>query len=303
MLAHLLARLLRFSFLLALVGASSYGYAANPCPADTPATCHHGKGLLWKIEHAGQAPSFLFGTIHLADPRVTSLPAPVMQRFDQADSFTMEVVVDESAMTQMKQTMFFQDERTLEGVLGAARYQKVKRALARHGTPLAHEPSKQKPWVVATTLAVPPQTNFLDLKLQARAIEQRKPLHALESMQEQLSIFDDLSLSDQIALVDDALAQHPQLAQRIEEMVRAYVARDLDEIRAIGDRDPLADADLQERVMHRLVVERNRRMLERMRPRLAEGNAFIAVGALHLPGENGLLQLLEQAGYNVHAVY
>jgi uncharacterized protein YbaP (TraB family) len=53
----------------------------------------------------------------------------------------------------------------------------------------------------------------------------------------------------------------------------------------------------------RFILDRNRRMVERMGRRLFEGNAFIAVGALHLPGEDGILRLLEQQGYAVTAVY
>ena len=52
-----------------------------------------------------------------------------------------------------------------------------------------------------------------------------------------------------------------------------------------------------------VVVNRNRRMLERIQPRLREGNAFIAVGALHLPGKDGLLTLLRNKGYRVSPVY
>jgi uncharacterized protein YbaP (TraB family) len=55
--------------------------------------------------------------------------------------------------------------------------------------------------------------------------------------------------------------------------------------------------------MERLLFQRNRRMVERMAVRLAEGNAFIAIGALHLPGDQGVLALLEQQGYEVSVVY
>ncbi|UCE88321.1 MAG: TraB/GumN family protein [Pseudomonadota bacterium] len=64
-----------------------------------------------------------------------------------------------------------------------------------------------------------------------------------------------------------------------------------------------SDPEIAELFTRRFIVERNRLMLERMQPRLREGNAFIAVGALHLPGEQGLLRLLERRGYRVKAIY
>jgi len=298
------ARRLAQVLVLALLGAAALGHAAPPCTTgDVTPACRYATGLLWKIERPGQKPSHLFGTIHLSDPRVVSLPPPVLRRFDTAASFTMEVVLDATVLSDLTDTMFFKDERTLAGVLGPRRYAAVKRALARHGTPLMGEPSKQKPWVVATQLAVPPQQSILDLELQARAARLGKPVHGLESAREQIDVFDKLAMTDQIALLDDALAQHPQLAQRIEDMVRAYMARDLREMGAIVERQRLSDAHLHERIMDRLLVTRNRRMAERMQPRLTEGDAFIAVGALHLPGEGGVLALLEQAGWQVTPLY
>ena len=60
---------------------------------------------------------------------------------------------------------------------------------------------------------------------------------------------------------------------------------------------------LTEIFQKRLIIDRNQRMVERMHKRLEEGNAFIAVGALHLPGEKGILRLLEHRGYRVRSIY
>ncbi|MBI3774645.1 MAG: TraB/GumN family protein [Gammaproteobacteria bacterium] len=60
---------------------------------------------------------------------------------------------------------------------------------------------------------------------------------------------------------------------------------------------------MEQKLIAELIDARNLRMLERMAPRLKEGKAFVAVGALHLPGDHGLLRLLEKAGYHVSAMY
>jgi uncharacterized protein YbaP (TraB family) len=110
-------------------------------------------------------------------------------------------------------------------------------------------------------------------------------------------------MEDQVALLDHALRSHREADKLLETMVRAYLARDLAEIMAIMNSAGASDQRLQDTLMSRLLTQRNVRMIDRMRPRLEEGNAFIAVGAAHLPGNDGLLALLERAGWRVTPVY
>ncbi|MEK7207685.1 MAG: TraB/GumN family protein, partial [Pseudomonadota bacterium] len=104
--------------------------------ANAPAA-KHAKGLLWKIEKAGLKPSYLFGTIHSDDPRVTALPDAVATAFDNSHSFTMEALIDSSAsILEMAEAMFFSDARTLAGVLGKELYAQTLQAMNQHGLPV-----------------------------------------------------------------------------------------------------------------------------------------------------------------------
>jgi uncharacterized protein YbaP (TraB family) len=278
--------------------------ARDACtPSDRSATCRYQKGVLWKLERSGSNPSYLFGTIHVADRRVTDLPPIVRDTFNSARSFTMELLIDGSGLAQMAETMFFTDGRTLEAAIGAQRYAAVQRLFAERGLPQT-DLQRQKPWVIVMMLSSPrPGGIALDLQLQLDAMQQQKPTHGLETLAEQLAVFNELALDDQLALLDATLRQAPKLDAMIESMVQAYLARDLARVMAIMDSSALEDRRLQETVMARLVTTRNQRMFERMRPRLDEGSAFIAVGAAHLAGRGGLLPLLEQAGWRVTPVY
>ena len=279
-------------------------YADVAATADIAGAAKYSRGLLWRIERDGGAPSYLFGTLHSDDPRVVQLAPPVRQAFDRARSFTMEVVADADALLLMAQRMFYQDGRTLAGVAGDALYRRARQALAEHGLPdLGLE--RQKPWVVVMALSMPPQRGgpFLDMALQAQAAEQKKSIHGLETVAEQLAVFDDLPDADQVALLKETLDNHKQLRGQIEALTTHYLARDLAGILKLAEAYRPADSRVYDTVMRRLLADRNLKMLERMRPRLAEGNAFIAVGAGHLAGPQGLLVLLERAGYRLHAVY
>lgn len=288
--------------------ALSLPVGAAPQPAsDRPAAGSpraYSKGLLWKIEATTIRPSFLFGTIHSDDTRLAPLPAPVKTRFDQAASFSMEALVNAPGMLAMAEAMFFNDDSTLENVLGRDLYQRTVQTLAMRG--ISPESAlKMKPWAVMMTLSLPPPTTglFLDLALQLEAGRQSKPTYGLETMAEQIAVFDQLRMEDQVELLRVSVLNFQQLDRQFEELIEAYLRRDLSGLAAIEQKYRIADARLYEILTDRLLVKRNQAMLERMRPRLREGNAFIAVGALHLYGNNGLLALLERAGYRVSAVY
>lgn len=262
------------------------------------------KGLLWKIESPNIPASYVFGTIHSDDKRVTALPEPVSRSLNGAKQFVMEAIVDGDALVSMAEIMFYNDGRSLEQVIGQKLYRDTKKALVARGMP-TQGIEKQKPWAVMMALSMPnPKTGeYLDFVLQARVTRMNKPVSGLESIAEQLAVFNDLSLSDQIALLEDTVRAQTTLDRQFEELHQAWLARDLAAIMALGEKYKPGDDRLYYDVMDRLLNQRNLRMVERMGPILREGGAFIAVGAAHLPGETGLLYRLEKAGYRVSPVY
>ena len=87
-----------------------------------------------------------------------------------------------------------------------------------------------KPWAVVTLLSLPPSEKgeFLDLVLYKAAVEARKEVKGLETMEEQLAVFDDLSEADQIALLRETLDSRDQMPAMFEDLIQAYLAQDLD---------------------------------------------------------------------------
>jgi uncharacterized protein YbaP (TraB family) len=93
------------------------------------------------------------------------------------------------------------------------------------------------------------------------------------------------------------------MADWIGRIVEAYLARDLAAMQRISEESSGGDQRANEVFADRLLYQRNERMVERIEARLAEGGAFIAVGALHLYGSRGVPALLESRGYRVTRVY
>jgi uncharacterized protein YbaP (TraB family) len=164
-----------------------------------------------------------------------------------------------------------------------------------------------KPWAIVTLLSVPPGDeggDFLDLYLYKAATAAGKEVAGLESIEEQLAVFESLTLSEQVALLRETLAARAELPQVFERLILAYLARDLVALLRLGD-EYLAggDAALAERFKTAALAVRNERMVERMGPYLDAGGCFVAVGALHLPGEGGILERLSASGRALRRIY
>jgi len=297
----------KFALTLLVGCAVALCLEAPPLRAGAGSTQRFDRGLLWKVEASGAPPSFLFGTIHINDKRVTNLPQAVRMSLESSNSFTMEVELDPNALLELATRMLYDDGRNLESVIGAPLYKRVGAASAGLGIP--GELLRQfKPWAIALMLVVPQQTTgeVLDFKLYGIALKMKKVVYQLETVDEQVETLDGLSDSDQLAMLREALDNHGRMPEITKRLVEAYLRRDLAEMSRINDEsdeNALEYRAVNRRLTQRLLDERNLRMVNRMQPQLEAGGAFIAVGALHLYGEHGLLSLLSKRGYQIERVY
>ena len=279
----------------------------------------NGKGLLWKVEKPGREPSWLFGTMHVTDPRVTTLPVAAKAAFDTANTVVIETVdildpakAQVAVLTNPELTMFT-DGTTLTSRLSPEDATLVEAELSRRGIPLALV-SRMKPWMIAGMVAMPPcemarkadGVEFLDIKIASDAKADGKQLIGLESIGEQMAAMADLPMEFHLRGLVETIRLADLMPDIMATMTELYLDGDIALImpvilafgpEAAGD-DIAGYAEFEERV----VTLRNHVMAERAEPILEQGGAFIAVGALHLPGEQGLVALLTQAGYTVSAV-
>jgi uncharacterized protein YbaP (TraB family) len=249
----------------------------------------------------------VFGTVHLADKRVTTLPGAVREQFDGARSFAMEVALDPSNIAALAARMVYLDGRDLPGVAGEALFNKLVPLTVGLGVP-PEMARFFKPWAMVLLLQMPQQDaeGVLDFMLQRMATQQGKALHYLETVDEQVAAFESMSEPDQLALLKHAVETHHEMKAQAEKLLQAYLQRDLGLMWQIGEADLVGRPELvplKQVFDQRLLYDRNARMVERMQPQLQTGAAFIAVGALHLYGDRGLLYLLARDGYRVTRVY
>ena len=273
---------------------------------DTGATLAAEQGMLWQISApATGKTSYLFGTIHSEDSRVTTLAPAVQNAFNRSTRYVMEIIPDQASMVAASQAMLLGQGASLRALVGTSLFDQTVRILRELGVP-PEAADRFKPWAAMVIMSMPRAETgqVLDLLLYNAALKAGKAQSGLESAMEQLSIFDSLPLAEQKVLLAEAVALYPQMPGILEQLHLAYIARDLARLAALSDQySNMGDARLASKVNDALVDQRNQRMAERMEGYLREGGAFVAVGALHLPGKQGLLQLLRKRGYVVTAVY
>ncbi|MGB0720854.1 MAG: TraB/GumN family protein [Gammaproteobacteria bacterium] len=263
--------------------------------------------LLWRINDAqGQHRGWLMGTIHSDDERILDLPAPVLTALESSRTYVWELRDDSMDPNLMLVAMMLPAGGKLVDLIGERDMARVRAALERHGypTPVADH---MKPAMAALLMSYPPPRNglFLDLKLKQLAQERGLATTGLEAVAEQLGIFDDLTRQEAIQFLRATLDELDEQPDWMERLHRAYLKRDLDALAglALANSGLAAHPELERKLFDRVLHRRNRVMAERLEPLLRQGDVFVAVGALHLAGEGGLVDRLRDAGYRLSPVY
>jgi len=270
--------------------------------------------ILWKIERDGRPTSYLFGTVHLTDERITRLSPAVETALGEAKTIALEVSdLSEQSTTSViaKSTplVMFTDGQRLDKMLSDAEYETVKGIISRSGLP-ADLAALFKPWIVTMILSVSDcerakvmkGERVLDMKIAEIGKARGLQVVGLETIPQQLQALAAVPQSQQLKMLRASLKFADRTNDMMETLVQLYLNRKISAAvpfqialaRDVGIGDD-AFAGFQEK----LLIERNARMQGSAEPLLQQGGVFIAVGALHLPGKKGLVALLREAGYTV----
>jgi uncharacterized protein len=270
--------------------------------------------LLWKIERTGHPTSYLFGTVHLTDERVTKLSPAVEQAIGQSKTIALEVsdVSDKATATVIAQSaplVMFTDGRRLDGLLSGTEYDTVMKVLSRSGMP-SDLAALFKPWIVTLILSVSDcerasvqqGARVLDMKLAEVGKTLGMQVVGLETIPEQLQALASVPEPQQLDMLRASLKFADRTNDLMETLVQLYLDRKISAAmpfqialaKQVGIGDD-AFAGFQEK----LLTDRNVKMRATAEPLLEQGSVFIAIGALHLPGKQGLVALLREAGYTV----
>ncbi len=261
-------------------------------------------GLLWKIEKQNSV-NYLFGTMHSSDSAVSRLPPPVRVAIANSRNVLMETVPDEEA-NQIFNAMIYFDGTAgpdIGRVLPASVYSRLE-AIMRDYQLESLDLSRLKPWAAFSLIGRPKPDNtpIQDMSIYEFARRHNKNVYPLETMDEILGALDSIALEDQIEILMDTVCNHSSIISDTAILTDLYLQGDLAGIHQFNNQ-PHHDEAVFARFLQIILHNRNQRIIERMQPWLDQGQTFMAVGALHLVGNTGLLQTLEKNDFNITRIY
>lgn len=265
--------------------------------------------FLWRIDRPGAAPSWLFGTIHLPRPELTALNPAILAALKDADAVYTEIPNDPASLAAVAPQMLLPRGRTLDKELPADVLADARKELTRIAPQVPFAQFRMfKPWALAITLVMleeqmaHPGQMAMDTLIFQRAAMAGKETGGLETAEQQLALFDELTAAEQATMVRDTITQLRAVGgSPADTLAQLYVKGDLAALTAELEKwNGLgSDPALTERFMEKILYARNetmaRTILEKLRAH-PDRSCFFAVGAAHLDGPRGLLNLLEKAG-------
>ena len=280
---------------------------------DPPENCPdipYGEGRLWKVTSPQGISSYVFGTVHTANPKVLQVPGIIMEAFNRSHTIVLETSTGDQMVFNAAAAMFGGPGYSLKRTIPAPLFKKSAEYVKKYGIP-AEFLDNLKVWAVAITLSLPPEKRknkgpltFLDKELEKLGKKLGKEIFPLEKPAEQLDLFDKLPLPVQTEYLEMVVRDHPKVDEQIAELTQFYLSGNTGWIFCKVENDLQETSEAFKSFMREdLLNIRNVKMVDRSLPKLEKGGLFIAVGALHLPGEKGILALLKNKGYRISKEY
>ena len=265
--------------------------------------------LLWKISGNDLAkPSYLYGTIHIIDKDDFFLTDGTKQAIKEAELVTFEINLEEAtgigAQLGMMMQAFMKGGQTLKDLLSEEDYRMVDAHFTKMGLPL-WVLERIKPMFLSVIAGMDMsqmgggEMVSYEMEIAQRAKTRDLPMAGLETIEYQMSMFDSIPYEAQAKMLVDAIEMTQDTSaaavDELEMMTELYLNQNImGMVQSIGD-----DAEGLGQFEDMLLRNRNRNWIPVMGRQMEDKTVLFAVGAGHLAGKNGVINLLREAGYTV----
>ncbi len=278
------------------------------------------EGRFWKIEKPGVGTSWLVGTYHDTEIAKRGISGDMLEALGAAERIVVEVTDEEQAKIAIRMATdltfaFDMAAKPLDERIDPSLLPQFEEILATRGLNVAAV-RFMRPWLLMSLLGVPAcqqqamaaGAEVMDAVLIGHAKGDGLPVLGLETHEEALSAFDRISADDMIALIEDALRTYSVVEEEDlrRSAVNLYLAGKTYAIWEMGvmlSERSGGDVALRKRatgiLWEDVMIARNKRWAPKLLAEVAKGGTFVAVGALHLPTDEGVIQILRDAGYTV----
>ncbi len=263
------------------------------------------KSFLWRV-NSDQNRLYILGSIHLLKKETYPLKKSIEDAFEQTKKLVLEIDLGSANLQKLQQLMLQKSISTDGTMLDQSVSNETYQAVAKRAKELGIDIrllSPFKPWVIAMTMAAIKlqQLGFdpslgVDRHLAERAKQTDKPTAGLETAEFQFDLFDRFSAKEQELLLRQSMDEMDHVERNVTAIVQAWKSGDVGAVERhllVGMRD-------YPEIHRKVIDDRNQRWLPQIENLLSRGeNALIVVGAAHLVGKNGIIELLKDRGYRV----
>jgi uncharacterized protein YbaP (TraB family) len=281
---------------------SLFGVACQSQPALETAAGNN--TLLWEITGKGlKEPSYFYGTMHVLCPEDGKLSPSLLAVMDHIKVLYFEVDLDD--MLQLfgsLKAMKMQDGTQLRDLLSEEDYQKVKTYFDNKGMLPFNMIENYKPMLLSGMIEeemMPcKSSNGMELVIMDESNKRNLKVKGLETMAYQAGLFDSIPYDIQARELVKAIDSVHSNSGLVDSLLQTYRSQNLESIAQLT----AGDAGIEGKYLDLLLYNRNRNWVEKFDTIAIKGATLFAVGAGHLPGENGVLKLLQQKGYTIRPI-
>ena len=261
--------------------------------------------LFWEINKKKHKTSYLYGTIHVVDQRAFDFGEEVLPALYKCKAYAGEIIMQPEDAFAIIPYLFERDKsKRCKTVLSEEEYAKLEKVVEeRLGKEMRLFLPSMSPYIAALLLLSPtdfsdnPQTLFLDQYLQEKADSLGKTLIGLERIKSQMAYIQNIEIEAQKTYLLKVLEEDNAEAD-FEKIIAIYLAEDLEKIQELiveaSKEDPL--------ISDEFLIGRNYIHVEGIMTAMKKQSTFVAIGAAHLPGEEGVIALLRKEGFTVRPI-
>ncbi|MCL4457522.1 MAG: TraB/GumN family protein [Nitrospirae bacterium] len=266
------------------------------------------KTFLWKAQ-SKTGIVYVLGSLHLMKKESYPLNAKIENAFEQSNVLAVEANISDIAkmdLQKLMQNAFYQGNETIERHVSRETYELIKKETGNLGMPLELI-IKQKPWFLSLTLTslqlaklgFDPNYGIDNYFLQKSV--GRKKIVELESIDYQLTLLSGFSEREQELFLLHTLRDMKTIEQEINQLLRAWISGDVKSIESLLLKESVNRG--MEHIYEKLFYERNRNMTSKIEGFLRTRETyFVVIGAGHLVGNKGIIEILKRKGYSVEQI-
>lgn len=261
--------------------------------------------LLWEISGKGlSTPSYLFGTMHVLCADDASLSDSLRSVIAHCDEVYFEInLSDMSGMMGAMKYMRMNDSKKLSDLMDVKQYERVKAYFAQHNAILPFGMLERfKPLLISSLIEEQnldcKTTDGMEMMIMKELHPYGKPIKGLETVEFQASLFDSIPYEQQAKDLLNYIDSAEEYKKMTLDLSDLYKKQDLDQIDLLSSK---GDPGMSQ-YMDLLLYDRNRKWAKALVDLMPGKTLLIAVGAAHLPGENGVINLLRKKGYTLRPV-